>query len=661
MISDTQGGLWTQAGSTSPTVGGNYCQLWYRIAATSGPLTVSWSASGGLSYQCTAVAEFSGLNGVIDSSDQAAGTVPTITASATDALVVTLVGMYRSADSITVGGSTQVATQANGHDAIGVAWETHSAPGSYTPAVTVVVDPSNAVFVVGAFLSGVPILPITGTGGTINVVGGASGKVIRAVLGVLGGFIKAVGGTTGAILITGPRLLTVFIDNTDRTEFVKCDDGSGGNGVQRTMQIGGGSKAAVSFTLTQKGTPYRPEQGQEVVIWHRDGYRWFAGVVDNTSEYDYTGSAARNEITVNCVDYGVLCDRVIVGKEYQAFAGNLAAILFGHICTDYLTPRFGISFVWEWDPMVALGDQVYNWITATDVLNGICTASGADWRIDFNKVLHLFPAETGYLTAPFSIQQNDGNWIDMTVSNDSSKYRNRVGVRNNAAVNPLWTDTFHGDGYTRFFITMSPLNSRPMVRVNGVPAVVIDVADFGLKPYDFEWLAPATVVQNFSHSVLGSGDVLEVEYPTPLSYIAWAQDDAEIAANGLFEGIVDVKDVSNIDTLQAIADGLLLRMKVRPVTVVIQTDRDGLEPGMGLVVNTARPLANDNMMVTQVNSNEIGRKFFRHQVTAINSANQATSNEAAFLQRVISSIAQPKDRVRQNIVFYLQRRVMTEG
>jgi hypothetical protein len=102
-------------------------------------------------------------------------------------------------------------------------------------------------------------------------------------------------------------------------------------------------------------------------------------------------------------------------------------------------------------------------------------------------------------------------------------------------------------------------------------------------------------------------------------------------------------------------------MKVRPVTVVIQTDRDGLEPGMGLVVNTARPLANDNMMVTQVNSNEIGRKFFRHQVTAINSANQATSNEAAFLQRVISSIAQPKDRVRQNIVFYLQRRVMTEG
>ena len=511
------------------------------------------------------------------------------------------------------------------------------------------------VSVVGGADGQVGITPLTGTsGGVIEVAGGAGGQVSHTVQGVLGGVVKAFGGTTGAILLAGPRLLTVFIDNTDRTEFVKCDDGSGGNGVQRTMQIGGGSKAAVSFTLTQKGTPYRPEQGQEVVIWHRDGYRWFAGLVDNTSEYDYTGSAARNEITVNCVDYGALCDRVIVGKEYQAFDGNLAAILFGHICTDYLTPRFGVSFVWEWDPMVALGDQVYNWITATDVLNGICTASGADWRIDFNKVLHLFPAEMGYLTAPFSIQQNDGNWIDMTVSNDSSKYRNRVGVRNNATVNPLWTDTFHGDGYTRFFITMSPLNSRPMVRVNGVPAVVIDVADFGLKPYDFEWLAPATVFQNFSHPVLGSGDVLEVEYPSPLSYIAWAQDDAEIAANGLFEGIVDVKDVSNIDTLQAIADGLLLRMKVRPVTVVIQTDRDGLEPGMGLVVNTARPLANDNMMVTQVNSNEIGRKFFRHQVTAINSANQATSNEAAFLQRVISSIAQPKDRVRQNIVFYLQ-------
>ncbi len=491
---------------------------------------------------------------------------------------------------------------------------------------------------------------VTGlTGHIVYVRRGATGRITRTtsppLVGQVGGIVYVRRGTTGAILPTTQRLITVFINGVNRTDQV-------GIGVTRSMQIGGGSKATCSFKLIQQPIAFRPVQGDEVVIYHRDGYRWFAGVIDNTSEYDYTGASALNELTVNCVDFGALCDRRIVGREYQPGEGQLASILFNQVATHFLDV-FGITYVYTGDPGVALGDQVYNWITATQVFNGICEASGWEWRVDFYRNLYLFPADSGYIAAPFSIEDNDGNWIDMTVTQDSSKYRNRVGVRNSANTKPLWTDTFVGDSSQRIFQTMTPLRSKPRIRVNGVPQVVVDFSEIGLRPYDWYWLEPTSVVQNFAHAVLTSSDTITVTYPSALSYVAWAQDDAEIAANGLFEGIEEVKDVATGDALQAVADALLLRRKVRPITANPQTDRDGLEPGMGLVVNTSRPLVNDTLLITQVTSEEQGKSFFRHRVKAVNSANQAVSNEAAFLQKVVAGMAQPKDRVRQNIVFHV--------
>ncbi len=501
-------------------------------------------------------------------------------------------------------------------------------------------------------------------GGIVYVIGGAGGRITRVasppMIGLAGGVVYVRSGNTGAIFggLNRERLITVYIAGVDRTEQVSI-------GVTRTMQIGGGSKANCSFKLWQKPVAYRPTQGDEVIIWMQRGtnpydgsatpYRWFAGLVDNTSEYDYTGSAALSEITVNCADYGALCDRIIVGREYQSFEGNLASILFNQVCTQFLQDTLGIHYVFTWEPEIALGDQVYNWLTATAVFNSIAQACGGDWRVDFYRELLLFPANTGYLDAPFAIEDNDGNWIDMTVAHDSSKYRNRIGARNSANTRPLWTDTFTGDGLTRIWHTMSPLNSQPIIRVNGVAAVVVPFSEIGLHPYDFNWSAGSggDVVQNLTHAALTSSDTLTITYPSPLSYVAWAQDDAEIAAYGLFEGIEEVKDVATTDALQAIADQLLARRKIRPITATFQTDKDGLEPGMMVNVNTSRPLLDAPMLVTSVTSTEQGKSFFRHQVRAVNSANQAVSDNAAFYQQLIARSSQPKDRVRQNVVFHV--------
>ncbi len=506
------------------------------------------------------------------------------------------------------------------------------------------------------------------TGGVIEVRGGTDGAIAHTITGVIGGRIEVRGGVTpgvGAILPDIPgRLCFVFINGVDRSDLVKCD-AEDGKGIQRTMQIGGGSKATCTFILTQENTTFRPTQGDEVIIYV-NRKRWFAGLVDNTSEFDYTGTAALSEITVNCADYGALLDRIIIGKEYQAFVGQLASILFNQITKDYLLPRLGIAYVFTFEPSIALGDQIYNWLTATDVLNGIASAANADWRVDFDKNLYLFPTNysfygSGYqlAPAPFDVPlvNDDGKWIDMTVTKDSSKYRNRMGARNSANVRPLWTDTFIGDSDKRIWATMSPLQSKPIVRVNGVAQVVVNIDQIGSRYYDYYWLEPTTVLQNLTHAVLTSSDTLTVTYPSVLSYVAWAQDDAEVALYGAVEGIVEVKDITSITGLQAIADAELARRKVRPITATIRTDQDGLEPGMRFLINTSRPLLNDTLVITQVTSVEIAKKFFRHTVRAVNRSNLPISNEAAFYQKVVAAMAQPKDRVRQNIVFHLAETV----
>ncbi len=504
------------------------------------------------------------------------------------------------------------------------------------------------------FPVGITQVSIVGTtGGVIEVRGGLTGVITRTasppLVGHVGGIVYVRGGTTGAILPTKERIITVFIDGVDRTDYV-------GLPVTREMQTGGGSKATCSFPLVQKPIFFRPPDGAEVVIWHRDGYRWFAGLIGSTSEYDYTGSAALGTIRVGCVDYGALCDRVIVGREYQPFEGQLGSILVHNVTQEFLY-KLGITYVYTGDPGVALGDQVYNWLTGTETLNKICQATNWEWRVDFYKNLYYYSATSGYLAAPFAIADDDENWKDMTVDRDSAKKRNRVGARNSANTKPLWTDTFEGDGSKRVFQTMSPLSAKPRIRVNGIPAVVVDFSEIGSRPYDWYWLAPASIVQNFAHAVLTSSDTITATYPSALDYVAWAEDAADIAANGLREGIVEVKDVATPEALQAVAVAELARKLVVPASANIDTDRDGLEPGMTLTVNTTRPLLNDTLHITKVTSTEQAKAFFSHSVTAVNTANQSISDDAAFFQKIIAGLAQPKDRVKEHIVFHVAETV----
>jgi len=458
-------------------------------------------------------------------------------------------------------------------------------------------------------------------------------------------------------VFTDPEVHTaIFIAGELRQHLVRSQDGDG-KGITRNMRLGGGSKATCRFTLTNKNGYYKPQQHDEVVIWRRTESgtmaKWFAGLVDKLSEFDYSGTSGLNEITVDCVDYGALLSRVVVGREVQLYLGNEPYLIALEIANRFFG-QVGVTFSF-WQPRTvpagALGDQIFNWMTGTEVMNHIASESGGDWRVDFDKNLYLFGASYGYAAAPFSLTQNDGNWRRLTVDTDYSRYRNRIYVKTSQSNRAMWTDTFTVAAGEFLWLTMAPLSAKPVVTVDGSPARVVDFEQIGTQPYDFYWLGTSLISNPASFPAAGT--VLEVSYPSPLSYVERVQDDDEIAAHGLFEGIEEVSDLPNRDAMLAYGQQILARRLNKPRTVHFETDRDGLEAGMRLVVNLTRPEVSGTFLITDVASSEVGKGiFFRHQVTAVDCASQL-NDQQSFQQQMITQARQPRDRITLHAVFQL--------
>ncbi len=494
---------------------------------------------------------------------------------------------------------------------------------------------------VSAGVGGSLYMPITSTsGGEVLVSPGTGGALSGSVTGYVGNQIAVSGGVTGAFLVSTDRLATIFIAGVDRSAWVKT-------GIRRSMQLSGGSKATCTFGITSaRHGIYRPAVGDEVVIYEGTT-RFFAGVIDSIEEAGYGQGVDLIEQTVDCVDNGVLCDRRIIGHKYELWEGALASITMAQIAMAKLAD-LGVRYVTTSNDGY-LGVQVFNWETVTEAYNKIAAAVGCDWRIDFFRNLYLVSKDAGYMAAPFSLTNTAGDWYDLRVGRTRSRKRNRQGVRNSQDLKTLWTDTFHGDNSRRIFVPMAFLEARPIVRVNGVDQVVVAPGE----SYAYDWLwQTASVMQNLAATPLGPGDTLEVLYPSPLSHVEWAEDAADIAANGLYEAVDEVRDVPTIEAMQYIAAALLAAGQQDRISASFRTDRPGLEPGMLLTINTTRPLLNDTLLIQSVESEEQGKKFFRHNVRATSISAQPSTLLAAW-QRVATAGRQPKDRVVERIGFAL--------
>jgi len=160
----------------------------------------------------------------------------------------------------------------------------------------------------------------------------------------------------------------------------------------------------------------------------------------------------------------------------------------------------------------------------------------------------------------------------------------------------------------------------------------------------------AGVFRNQTLPALSGVDTVVVLYPSPLPYVAMARNAASVAAEGLRQELIEVKDIDDRDQLQDMADAGLLRAVEEPVELEVVTRTGGFEPGQLLTVNTALPLvASSTFLVESVHSSEVGQFHFLHMLKLSNTQYQQTSGPNRFFGDLIARDRLTMSRVAQEI------------
>jgi hypothetical protein len=398
-------------------------------------------------------------------------------------------------------------------------------------------------------------------------------------------------------------------------------------------------RGTASFTLFDREGTFTAERGDEVIInrqFDGDMHRLFGGVVDTVTRYHPSKSNLALFTEVTCIDYGVLLDRRIVHKYYDAVIIWSIFTMVNDLLLSFPTSPFELRFGWggSGDALVA-ENQVFNYVTLNQAIKQLVDSAGLEFRTDTYGNVRVFDAATGYTAAPIVLNDSVVGIIQPKLRFTDAMRANRIFVRPSRGLPLLRTDRFVADGSQRGFNTDYVIHgAKPVISVNGTvidPALVFEYNAYSIEEHLFSY-APDSygVYSNPNNPPYATGTVIEVTYLFPIPTLPYAEDAALIASDGLSELVVEVKDEQNVDELTRIAEGLLLRYKDRPATLQFDTLKPGFEPGMLLTINWTQPpfpIFAGTMVITQVSAKETSG-LLKFSVQASNTAWQRDGNAA---------------------------------
>ncbi len=429
---------------------------------------------------------------------------------------------------------------------------------------------------------------------------------------------------------------------------VVCNDWLMKPSIRRSASIGSGSRTTCSFTLTSKPglAALRPLVDDEVVIYEFSGgqnKRFFAGSVESVEEQRY-GKSLYSQVRVQCTDYGIICDRRIIGKYYLA-EGGYAENTINDIVQTALAGT-GISYVHTSAPNTYLGEQVFSYVTVTEALNQICDKINCDWRIDYWKILKVFPRNEGYGPAPYTITDANAHALaGLVVRTNRTQRVNRQGAKT-SNIQSYWVDNFtaasvHHTGIQWIFFATYPLDTPPYVFRNGVICDVISLEELGQSGSAWQFYYTDRLVVGKQDSVV-LGDNIQIVYPSALPYIYWVEDPTDIALHGRFERVEDVRDAQDVDALIAVADGLLARSLEAPTEMEFTSLDGGWEPGQLVQVNLTLPAINETLLIESVDSEEMENALCcQNRIKASNNSLPRANRADTFFNRLIQNINIP--------------------
>lgn len=164
------------------------------------------------------------------------------------------------------------------------------------------------------------------------------------------------------------------------------------------------------------------------------------------------------------------------------------------------------------------------------------------------------------------------------------------------------------------FQTSVGIGSVTSMTVNGFPQTVIEFSNFtgqtAATPTDYLWFFGQGDNELFPTTIPPAGSIIVVTYvPFVSTNASAAQFGTALAPNaggtcgsGVYEGVVQVQNISSQSSLNAIAAAELKKLGGLPTVIDFQTFTPGLKPGQLLHVDV--PLSNVpsiDLLVTQVN------------------------------------------------------------
>ena len=346
----------------------------------------------------------------------------------------------------------------------------------------------------------------------------------------------------------------------------------------------------------------------------------FAGTIDTVEANEPFPGVLYNHITA--VDFNQLADKRVINQSYTS--ATTSDIVY-NIISAVLTEEGVTAGTIETGPI--LTEVHFNYISCSEALNYLKTATGMNWNIDFEKRLN-FTSSTLTL-APWTL--NDSVQHEkFAVKKTRDQYRNRQYIRlGTGKVLGIQSEapTPAPDGLSKTFILKYPIAKQPTININGTALATSDVGvlnvDSGKKWY-FQYSSP-NITQDDSEATLSAADTITVDYTGKRPVIVSTDNEAEIynreqaetGTSGIYENVQTEQTINDNDQGTEYSEGLILKYGEIAVVATFETEVPGLRIGQVLPIQKSLYGITSDFLIESVDLNTIDWQKVHYSVKAI--------------------------------------------
>lgn len=410
--------------------------------------------------------------------------------------------------------------------------------------------------------------------------------------------------------------LTVTIDGNDRSNKVRTDPNR--RTVKVSLALSGSWQATLPVFDEDAETGYRADTEEELLIDHDDAGRVFKGKITDIDEGPLDPDGDEGVLQALTARAMMPITDQVQDITVTYAAGMTRKEVLEALVDDYLSD-FGITL----DPTITDGDDMpelaFDGVSPKTILDQISTITGEVWRLTPDDVLQMFLI--GEKTSSFSL--NETNAGAVRVRKTMSQFLNRATLKAGPSAQLAKAIVITADGIaSSWVVSYTPVSdgagwivvSDPLIREDvGAPASAHTLsAPGGGGQYEFDPLTN-TLTRTFGVPSAGREITFTPVVQYPITVVA--EDAASIAAHGLWSKKFQDVNITDIDTAEQTAAGLLATGLEQPREVNLMTSEGFVLPGTTIPLEFPKRLITGDWVVVKVDIADFEEDLLEYSYT----------------------------------------------